>query len=119
AGWGKGRAPDWMIDGAASVLAARLHPDHDALTDWKQELPTAARSLSRPDDFMTGRSNPETSSVLSHGFAEAMLRKPRDFAKLMDEIAGGTPPDRAITDAYGRSPEELARVWVAAVSRQR
>ncbi|MEX2171115.1 MAG: c-type cytochrome domain-containing protein [Pirellulales bacterium] len=116
---GQGRLPDWLVEGAARTVVAKLAPRDPRVVEWQELLPLAAAELKQPDDFMRGKLAPETTAVLSYGFLGPLMRNSRSFDQLLERIAAGDTVDEALKAAYRHDGAELAKVWLASRKRGR
>lgn len=114
----EGRLPTWLTDGAGKAVAARLHKD-ERTQRWRDEVPAALATISSPDDFMTGKAPPEVTGLLAFGFADALLKKPANFHRLIQAAAEGAEFEDACQQVFKHSPKELAQMWVASQQRGR
>lgn len=110
-----GRAPQWFVQGAGMAATAKLWPKDDEVVRWRDELNTAVRSNSaQPNAFMTGKLPPASSELLSFGFVDGLLRKRKNFDRLVEAMAAGKQFDQACQIVFKKSADELAELWVKA-----
>jgi hypothetical protein len=116
---GRGRLPAWLVEGAARATAAKLAPRDPRIAMWQERLPLAVAELKQPDDFLRGKLSPEATAVLAYGFVGPLMRNERNFDRLVELIAAGDTVDVALKTVYRHNAAELARLWLASLSRGR
>lgn len=114
-----GRLPDWLIEGLSRAAAARAAPKDQMVEQWKEGIASAARSISKPKDLLTGKLPPAKAKILLYGFAEGFLRREGKLHKVINDVAAGKPFDVALEQAYGYDSVGLATAWLRSVSRGR
>ncbi|MEM6799518.1 MAG: c-type cytochrome domain-containing protein, partial [Planctomycetota bacterium] len=112
--------PDWLVDGAARVAAARVAPKAEVVADWDASLEDAVAGLKRPADIFGNKLSPSTTGVLRYGFVEGLMRKPRSLRSVLQQAASGDKElEAAFKREYRYTPEELAPLWVNSQRRRR
>lgn len=115
---GKGSLPEWFVDGSGRAIAARLWSKDPEVKRWEEEVAAAAKGLTQPDDFMTGKAPPATTQAASYGFVDAILQKPGNFHKLVELVGQGQSFEAATQSVFKQPPKKLAELWVAAQRRR-
>ncbi|MGI9455304.1 MAG: hypothetical protein ACR2NU_02015, partial [Aeoliella sp.] len=113
ADWSKGRLPNWYIRGSGMAVASRLWSKDEEVRRWQEELPAALASMPAADAFMTGKLAPAAGDLVAFGFVDAILRKPGNFDRLVDEVGNGKSFEEATREVFRRPPKELAELWIA------
>jgi hypothetical protein len=108
----RGSAPMWFSEGVGRSVAAKTNAEDSRVAVWLEQLPTAAKQMAKPDDFMTGNLPPEDAAIVSYGFVSALMKKDRQFKMLLGKLWKGEAFDAAFQGTYGRPPAEMAAAWV-------
>jgi hypothetical protein len=108
---GKG-VPHWFAEGCGRVVASRLAPVSDRrVGQWDDEL-SGISGLNSPDDFMTGKLQPEQADVCAFSFCKFLMAD-RRFTILLDALRGGGGEfKQTFAATFGNSPEALTKTWI-------
>jgi hypothetical protein len=74
---GLNNAPRWFAEGAARVIAARVSSQDERIAQWDRELPRVLASLTKPDDFLTGKIPQEDADIASYSFLKYLMKDAR------------------------------------------
>ena len=113
---GKG-CPRWFAEGSARVVASRIAPKDPRVVAWDNELSGALGSMTKADDFLTGKLSPEEADVVSYSFVRFLMKSAPTYNALLSAIRGGQPFDQAFVAIYKGSPAPAAEVWAANAAR--
>lgn len=114
-----GRLPAWLVEGLARVAAARVEPKHERIRGWQESFPGHLAKLKAPEDLYGDRLPPAASGVVRYAFAEGLMRQRGKVQAVIAEVAGGQAVDATFKKVYKYTPQELAPLWVASVTRGR
>ena len=106
AGLGQG-VPTWFADGAGYLAVARLARDDPRLKEWEKALPGVIASMSKPDDFMTGKLPDDQAGLVAMSFVQKLMSDSRRFNQLLMALRKGESFDRSFQLIWGGTPQEL------------
>ena len=106
AGLGQG-VPTWFADGAGYLSVARLARDDPRLKEWEKALPGVIASMSKPDDFMTGKLPDDQAGLVAMSFVQKLMSDSRRFNQLLMALRKGESFDRSFQLIWGGTPQEL------------
>ncbi len=110
-----GALPEWLAEGSARAVRAKLYPRDSMVAAWEEQTPRVVAGLTAADAFMTGRVDPQVGGVAAYGFAKAMLRG-SSFTKLLDMLAAGKQFPEAFESVYRVTPKEAAESWQKSIA---
>ncbi len=110
---GKG-PPRWFAEGSARVVASRIAPKDPRVFDWENELSGALGSMTKADDFLTGKLPPEQSDVVSYSFVRFLMKSAGSYQSLLTAMRGGQTFDKAFVEVFKGTPAQAAEVWATA-----
>jgi hypothetical protein len=104
--------PRWFAEGSGRAIAARLAPPSDQrIAHWDEELSGAIGTLAKPDDFLTGKLQPEQADVCSFSFAKFLMSDNKRYTALLDGLRKGGDFAKVFAATYGGTPAQVAAVW--------
>jgi len=103
--------PHWFAEGCGRVVAARQAGNDRRVAQWDAELSGIMGSLSKPDDFLTGKLAPENADICSFGFVKFLMEN-RRFPSMIDALRKGGDFPKVFAEAFGGTPDQLAAAWV-------
>ena len=106
AGLGKG-VPTWFADGAGYLTVARLVRDDPRVKEWEEALPAVVASMSKADDFMTGKLPDDQAGLVAMSFVQKLMSDSRRFNQLLMALRKGESFDRSFQLIWGGTPQEL------------
>jgi len=107
----QGKMPRWFSEGSARAIAARLDPKDARVHNWEAQLAEAISESEKPDDFLTGKLNPELSDVLSYSFVKSLMGSGAKYQAVLAGLHSGAPFDQAFAKAFGTTPNQIAMNW--------
>jgi mono/diheme cytochrome c family protein len=109
---GKG-VPHWFAEGAGRVVAERLAPAGDArVAQWDAEIPRVIGGMAAPDDFLTGKLDPEDADIASYSFVKFLMADSKRFGALVEGLRKGGDFTKTFSESYGGSPAQATAAWV-------
>ena len=112
-------APRWFSEGCARVAAARLAAKDPRVAAWKNGLLPAAKKMTKPSDFMTGKIPPEDADIASYAFITGLMKDSKRFNAILDGLRAGEDFNALFLNSYGAGPEKVAEIWANSVVRGR
>jgi hypothetical protein len=112
AGLGTG-TPRWFAEGSARVVATRMAPKDPRSASWDAELSGVLGSMTRGDDFLTGKLPPEHADLAAYGFVKFLMRSAAPYQSLLKALREGQEFEKAFAAAYKVAPAQAAEYWVA------
>jgi mono/diheme cytochrome c family protein len=106
AGLGQG-VPTWFADGAGYLAVARLVRDDPRIKEWEEALPGVIASMTKPDDFMTGKLPDDQAGLVAMSFVQKLMSDSRRFNQLLMALRKGESFDRSFQLIWGGTPQEL------------
>ena len=106
AGLGKG-VPTWFADGAGYLTVARLVRDDPRVKEWEEALPAVVASMSKADDFITGKLPDDQAGLVAMSFVQKLMSDSRRFNQLLMALRKGESFDRSFQLIWGGTPQEL------------
>jgi hypothetical protein len=104
--------PHWFADGAARVIAARLHRSAPRVRTWDSEASEALGLVHTPSDFLDGdRVGPEMHAA-RYAFTKSLATQSRSFHYLLSQLREGREFAGAFQTAYKKSLDDAAAAWV-------
>ncbi len=100
---GKG-CPRWFAEGSARVVASRIAPKDSRVFDWENDLSGALGSMTKADDFLTGKLPPEQSDVVSYSFVRFLMKNAGLYQALLTAVRGGETFDKAFVAVFKGTP---------------
>jgi hypothetical protein len=113
---GKG-CPRWFAEGSARVVASRIAPKDPRVFDWENDLSGALGSMTKADDFLTGKLGPEQSDVVSYSFVKFLMKNAGLYQSFLTAVRGGQTFDKAFVDVFKATPAQVAEVWATTIAR--
>ncbi|MEX2173836.1 MAG: c-type cytochrome domain-containing protein [Pirellulaceae bacterium] len=105
--------PTWFAEGTGRVVATRIVSGRDSRIDaWDAELPRVFASMTKPDDFLTGKLPQEDADLAAYSFVKFVMSDARRFQILLDGLRKGGKFDETFVAAYGGTPAQLAPAWI-------
>jgi len=114
---GNGTVPDWFAEGVGRVVASRISKNDPRVVAWDNQIESALGSMSKPDDFVTGKLSPNQASVVSYAFLKAIMGRGNSFDAMMNSLRSGTNFEEAFQSAFNMNPSQLAAAWAASGRR--
>jgi hypothetical protein len=114
----RGDVPIWFAEGAARWVASRMAPQDARVKAWEAEVADALKSLTQPDDFLTGKLSPQLADAAAFSFVQLLATDNARFRRLMKSVRDGAEFEPAFRSVYGGSPSDVARVWVQQATRK-
>jgi len=114
----QGNVPPWFAEGAARWVASRTAPDDARVKAWEAEIPDIVKSLSQPDDFLTGKLAPQQAETAAYSFVRLLASDAARFRRLLKAVQDGGEFDPAFRNAYGGTPSDAAKIWVQQTTRR-
>jgi hypothetical protein len=105
--------PHWFAEGCGRVVAARQAGNDRRVAQWDAELSGIVGSLSKPNDFLTGKIAPENADICSFGFVK-FLMEGRRFTAMIDGLRKGGDFPKVFATAFGGAPDQVAAAWAGA-----
>jgi mono/diheme cytochrome c family protein len=102
--------PHWFAEGCGRVVAARQAGNDRRVAQWEAELSGVMGSMSKPDDFLTGKLSAENADICSFSFARFLMEN-RRFTAMISNLRKGGDFSKVFADAFGGTPEQLAAAW--------
>lgn len=106
AGLGQG-VPTWFADGAGYLAVVRLVRDDPRIKEWEEALPGVIASMTKPDDFMTGKLPDDQAGLVAMSFVQKLMSDSRRFNQLLMALRKGESFDRSFQLIWGGTPQEL------------
>lgn len=113
---GKG-SPRWFSEGSARVVASRIAPKDPRVIDWENDFSAAVATMTKPEDFITGKLPPEQADVVSFNFVRFLMKNAGAYNNLLTALRGGQPFDKAFVEAFKATPSQAAEVWAVSASK--
>ena len=110
--------PRWFSEGSARVAASRIDSRDARVMEWDNTLSQALASMSRPDDFLTGKLAPEFADIAAYSFVGYLMGESRRYSSLLKSLREGEAFDMAFSSAYGGTPAQVADVWYRRTARR-
>jgi mono/diheme cytochrome c family protein len=111
-----GKVPDWFAQGVSWAAGARVDPKDPLAKKWAEAVPAVLAQSQKPDDFLTGQLNPESTALLNYSFADFLMSNPSKFNALVASLRKGAAFDQALVQVYGGTANQLALPWAAKVA---
>jgi cytochrome c553 len=108
---GSGTVPQWFAEGCGRVAASRL-ADDARIRSWSDAVAPVVGSMSKPDDFQTGKLDQDQTGVAAYSFVAFLMKDTSRFQKLMGELRAGKDFTQSFAAVYGGSPGQAAEIWV-------
>ena len=106
-----GKIPPWFAEGSARVAAAKLKADDARVVAWDQQLPKVIASMTRPDDFATGRLAEEPAAIASYGFVKHLMKDTKHYLDLLEAARQGKDFQSAFSANCGGTLLQVAKDW--------
>jgi mono/diheme cytochrome c family protein len=110
--------PRWFSEGSARVAASRIDSRDARVMEWDNTLSQALASMSRPDDFLTGKLAPEFADIAAYSFVGYLMGESRRYSSLLKSLREGEAFDAAFQSAYGGTPAQVADAWYRRTARR-
>lgn len=113
---GKG-VPRWFAEGSARVMASRMAPKDPRVVAWEQELSDVLGSMSKADDFLTGKLAPEHADIAVYSYLRFLMKNGSTYNALLNALRNGQDFDKAFSEIYKGSPAQVADLWVPSAAK--
>jgi hypothetical protein len=113
---GKG-APRWFAEGSARLAASRIAPKDSRVLSWDDEMSGALGSMTKADDFQTGKLPPEHADLAAYSFVKFLARNAGMYNGLINALRNGQEFDKAFAASYRATPTQAAELWAAGAAR--
>ena len=110
ASMGKG-CPRWFAEGSARVVASRIAPKDPRVIDWENEISGALGSMTKVDDFLTGKASAGTGRCGVLQLCAVPDEEWRAVQAVLTAVRGGQTFDKAFVDVFKGTPAQVAEVW--------
>lgn len=107
-----GKTPRWFAEGSARSAAARLDPADPRVVAWNDQVLAAMATMASPGDGVNGKLAPEMNDIVNYSYVNFLMNDGKRFPKLLDQLKQGVAFDKAFSDSFGGSPEQVAEAWV-------
>jgi hypothetical protein len=107
-----GKTPRWFAEGAARSTAARLDPSDSRVVAWNDQVLSAMATMATPGDGVNGKLAPEINDIVNYSYVNYLMNDGKRFPKLIDQLKQGIAFDKAFSESFGGSPEQVAEAWV-------
>jgi hypothetical protein len=113
-----GNVPPWFAEGAARWVASRAATGDARVKAWEAEIPDVVKSLSQPDDFLTGKLAQQQAEAAAFSYVQLLASDAARFRRLLKAVQDGGEFETAFRNAYGGTPSDVAKIWVQQVVRR-
>jgi len=108
---GKTSPPRWFSEGAGRVIASRMSPEDPRVVQWDDSIREVLGKMRTPDDFLTGKLDPESADVASYSFVRFLMKDSKKFNQLVKAIKNEQNFAQSFSTIYGGSPNQLTVTW--------
>jgi hypothetical protein len=112
-------APEWFADGVGRVVASRIALKDSRVTAWNSELPGILGAFVKPDDFLSGKIQPESAAIAGYSFVRFLMKDSKRFSAVLNALRDGEEFGRAFSKVYGGSPAQATQIWARTARRRR
>lgn len=100
--------PDWFANGWGYSVAAKSFGDDDLIKMWSKRSAELMKSMSNPDDFISGRMSDDDAGLVAFQFVEYLKQSGANrFNKLVKEMRDGSSFERSFALAFEMTPAEM------------
>jgi Planctomycete cytochrome C len=108
--WGSD-VPYWFAEGIARATMARMEKKSAAVSQWEGQLGSIVSQMTNANDFMTGKMSPEEAEIAAFGFADYLLKNPKNISSLQSLLKKGASFEQAFGSVFKATPKQAAAVW--------
>jgi mono/diheme cytochrome c family protein len=115
-----GKVPRWFSEGTARAVAAKVEPKDARVKAWDDQIARILQSTDKPENFLTGKLQPEDSDILSYSFVKFLMTHATRHSALVTALQQGNQFDAAFSKVFSGTPSQVVATWAPkAVKRGR
>lgn len=109
------KTPMWFAAGSGRVIATRVEPRSPILKQWNEAVPGALASAAKPDQILTAKELNASGESIAYGLVRYISAGPMAsrYNSLIDSLSKGAAFDQAFQQAYGGTPANAMKSWLA------
>jgi mono/diheme cytochrome c family protein len=113
------KTPMWFAAGTGRMIATRVEPRSPLLKQWNEGIQPALASAGKPDQILTAKELSAGGEAIAYGFVRylasgAMAGR---HSALLEALGKGAAFDQAFQQAYGGTPANAMKAWLATGGR--